>query len=88
MQKIYSNCQSCGMPMKKDLGQGGTNVDGTKSAMYCSKCFQVGQFTRPEIDTPEKMQELVVGKLQEMGFPKFIAKFFAMGVPKLERWKK
>ncbi len=88
MEKTYKNCQSCGMPMKKDPGQGGTNADGTKSTMYCSKCFAGGQFTRPEIDTPQKMQALVIEKLRGMGFPKFIAKFFTRGLPNLARWKK
>lgn len=27
----YKNCQSCGMPLRKDPG--GTNADGTKHAM-------------------------------------------------------
>ena len=27
-------CQSCGMPMKKDPENGGTNADGTKSPDY------------------------------------------------------
>lgn len=88
METTYKNCQSCGMPMKKDPEGGGTNTDGTKTGMYCSKCFQGGQFASPEIDTPEKMQALVKSKLKEMGFPGFIAGFFTRGIPKLERWKK
>ena len=30
MEKIYKVCQSCGMPMKKDPANGGTNTDGAK----------------------------------------------------------
>ena len=86
MNQMYKNCQSCGMPLKKDPGQGGTNADGTKSTMYCSKCFQNGQFTNPNMKVGE-MQTLVKGKLQEMGFPGFIAGWFTKGIPKLERWK-
>jgi hypothetical protein len=41
-------CQSCGMPMKKDPGNGGTDSDGTKSADYCSYCFKDGGFTTRE----------------------------------------
>jgi hypothetical protein len=33
MKKAYKNCQSCGMPLKKDSKGGGTNADGTKSMM-------------------------------------------------------
>jgi len=37
-------CQSCGMPMDQDPGKGGTNKDGTKSGMYCSYCYENGDF--------------------------------------------
>ncbi|HEX9653396.1 MAG TPA: zinc ribbon domain-containing protein [bacterium] len=74
------------MPMKKDENGGGTNADATKSTMYCSRCYEMGKFTMPEI-TVEKMQELVRGKLKEMGFPGFIAGFFTKGIPRLARWK-
>ena len=88
MEKTYKNCQSCGMPMKKDPTGGGTNADGTKSGMYCGYCYQNGQFTSPEIDTPEKMQEFCIGKLKGMKFPGFVAWMLTRGIPKLERWKK
>ncbi|MBI3195291.1 MAG: zinc ribbon domain-containing protein [Ignavibacteriae bacterium] len=82
----YKNCQSCGMPMKKDEQGGGTNADGTKSTMYCSHCFQNGAFTQPNI-TVEQMKELVKGKLKEFGFPGFLAGLFTKNIPKLERWR-
>jgi len=28
MEKVYKNCQSCGMPLKRDEQGGGTNADG------------------------------------------------------------
>jgi hypothetical protein len=87
MEKIYKTCQSCGMPMKKDPAGGGTNADGSKSTMYCSYCYQNGQFTKPEMTLAE-MQILVKTKLKEMGFPGFIAGFFTCHIPKLARWKK
>ena len=83
----YKNWQSCGMPLKKDEKGGGTNADGSKSLMYCSKCYENGQFASPEINTAEKMQALVKEKLKEMGFPGFIAGWFTKGIPNLERWK-
>jgi len=86
MQNTYKNCQSCGMPLKRDEKGGGTNADGTKSAMYCSRCYENGKFTSPDF-TVDQMQKLVTGKLKEMGFPGFIAGFFTKGIPKLERWK-
>ncbi len=76
------------MPLKKDPEGGGTERDGSKSAMYCSKCYAGGQFTRPDIDTPEKMQALVKDKLKGMGFPGFVAWLFSRGIPGLERWRR
>ncbi|MDD5032141.1 MAG: zinc ribbon domain-containing protein [Patescibacteria group bacterium] len=87
MEKIYKNCQSCGMPMKKDPQGGGTNADGSKSTMYCSFCYQNGAFTAPDITVGE-MQKLCQGKLKEMKFPGFVAWFLTRGIPRLERWRK
>jgi hypothetical protein len=85
MEKTYKSCQSCGMPMKKDPAGGGTNADGTKSLMYCCYCYQKGTFTRN--CTMREMQDLCRGKLQEMGFPGFLALFFTLNLPRLKRWK-
>ncbi|MBU1009301.1 MAG: zinc ribbon domain-containing protein [Bacteroidetes bacterium] len=80
-------CQSCGMPMKKDENGGGTNADGSRTNIYCSHCYVGGNFMNPGIDTAEKMQAFVKGKMKEMGFPGFLAGFFTKGIPKLDRWK-
>ncbi len=74
------------MPKKRDEQGGGTNADGSKSVMYCSKCYQQGAFTAPNMTVTE-MQTLVKGKLKEYGFPGFIAGLFTKNIPKLERWK-
>ncbi len=74
------------MPLKRDPEGGGTNADGSKSTLYCSKCYQNGAFTNPDF-TAEQMQDLVKGKLREMGFPGFLAGLFTRNIPKLERWK-
>ncbi len=84
----YDNCQSCGMPMKKDPQGGGTERDGSRSTLYCSFCYANGEFMDPSIDTAEKMQAFVKEKLKSMGFPGFIAGWFTKGIPKLKRWKK
>lgn len=88
MEKVYKFCQSCGMPLKKDVAGGGSNADGSKNHLYCSKYYVNGQFTQPEIDSADKMQALVKSKMKEMGFPGFLAGFFTKGIPKLERWNK
>jgi hypothetical protein len=85
--KSYKNCQSCGMPMSRDEGGGGTNADGSKSQMYCSHCYEAGRFTLPGI-TVGQMQERVKGKMKEMGFPGLLAGLFTRRIPKLERWSK
>lgn len=87
MTQTYKNCQSCGMPLKRDANGGGTNAIGSLSAMYCSHCYQDGKFTLPDITVTE-MQERVKGKMKAMGFPGFLTGFFTKGIPKLERWKK
>jgi hypothetical protein len=86
MDKAYKDCQSCGMPLKKDERGGGTNVDGSKSKMYCSRCYEKGKFTLPNI-TAQQMQDLVRNKMKEIKFPGFLASFFVKRIPKLERWK-
>jgi len=37
--------------------------------------------------TVQQMQELVKGKMKEVGLPGFLAGFFTKGIPKLGRWK-
>lgn len=84
--QVYKNCQSCGMPLKKDEQGGGTNANGSRSTMYCSKCYENGKFTHPDM-TAAEMQALVREKLKAFGFPGFLAGLFTKGIPKLERWK-
>lgn len=83
----FKNCQSCAMPLKKDPQGGGSEVDGSTSPKYCSYCYENGKFKQPDI-TAAQMQAFVKSKLQELGFPGFIAGFFTKGIPKLERWKR
>jgi len=74
------------MPINKDPEKGGTNSDSTKNLMYCSYCYQNGEFTQPDF-TVSEMQQFCKQKMKEMGFPRFLAGFFTKGIPKLERWK-
>lgn len=69
MKKNYKNCQSCGMPIKKDEVKG-TEKDGSKSTQYCSFCYKNGEFVEPNISA-EQMEEKVFSHLRnEMHFPK------------------
>ena len=81
----YKDCQSCGMPMKRDPQGGGTEAGGAKSEKYCSYCYQNGAFTAPDM-TLAQMETLVAVKLKEMHYPAFLAKMFAKKTPQLERW--
>lgn len=82
---LGKQCQSCGMPLKKDEEGGGTEKNGSKSTEYCSKCYQNGEFVNKKI-TANEMQELVVGKMRGMGMPNFMINFFMKDIPKLKRW--
>lgn len=82
---MTSMCQSCSMPMTKDPGGGGTETDGSKSAKYCSLCYQDGAFTQPDF-TVEQMQAFCIEKLREKGMPKVMGWLFTRSLPKLERW--
>lgn len=84
--RLYKHCQSCGMPLSKDENGGGTEKDGTRSRIYCSHCYQSGEFTLPDL-TVDQMKQRVKDKIVEFGMAKFIAGFFTRNIPKLERWK-
>jgi hypothetical protein len=86
MEQTYKNCQSCGMPLKKDEKGGGTNADGSINKMYCSRCYQNGEFMNKQITNATEMQAFVKEKLKSIGFPGFIAGMFTKGIPKLKRW--
>lgn len=86
MEAHYKNCQSCGMPLKRDEKGGGIEADGSKSLLYCSHCYQNGKFTLPDISVDE-MKTLVKGKLKEMGLPGILSSIFTRNIPKLVRWK-
>ena len=84
--KTYQSCQSCGMPLSRDEKGGGTEVDGSRSAKYCSHCYAAGKFVLPDI-TVSQMRDRVRTKMTEMGFPKFLGAFFTRNIPNLERWQ-
>jgi putative zinc ribbon protein len=86
MTRTYRNCQSCGMPLKRDAHGGGTEADGSHSTKYCSHCYQDGRFVLPDI-TAAQMQTRVRAKMADMGVPNFIGGLFTRGIPKLDRWQ-
>jgi hypothetical protein len=87
MDKVYKNCQSCGMPLSRDEQGGGTEINGDKSKKYCSHCYENGAFVMPDM-TVDQMKDRVKQKMVEFGFPKFLAGLFTRNIHKLERWAK
>jgi hypothetical protein len=73
------------MPLKRDTQGGGTNADGTKNPLYCSFCYQKGQFTHP--GPVEEFQEFCKEKMREGGHSKFTSWLFTRGMKRLSRWK-
>ena len=85
MSKKNKFCQSCGMPMKQDPQGGGTNADDSINALYCSYCYQNGEFTFN--GTVSEFQEFCRQKMVEGGHSKFLAWLFTRGMKRLARWK-
>ena len=83
--KLKRFCQSCGMPMKKDPGQGGTEANGAKNGDYCSYCYVNGAFTFQ--GTAKEMQKFCQEKIREQGSSKFMAWLLTRNIPRLERWQ-
>jgi hypothetical protein len=79
-------CQSCGMPMDKDPGKGGTLEDGTRTQKYCSLCYEKGAF-KDNFNSADEMVSFVKGKLKEMGYGSLKRWFFTSHIPRLERWQ-
>lgn len=79
-------CQSCGMPMTKDPGGGGTEADGSKSVVFCSLCYDAGAFRMQGISV-EEMQAFCIDALQKKGMPRFMGWALTRGLPKLDRWE-
>ena len=86
MSTKNTNCQSCGMPLSKDEKGGGTNADGSKSALYCSYCFDKGEFTH-KTDNVYEFQDFCKQKMIEGGHSKIVAWLFTRGMKRLQRWK-
>lgn len=79
-------CQSCSMPMEKDINGGGSNTYGSRSDSYCSLCFEDGKFTQPDFTVAE-MQEFCIAQLNKQGMPRFMGWMLTRSLPKLERWR-
>jgi len=83
--KANKRCQSCGVPLKKNFSEAGTNADGSKSDTYCRFCYEEGDFTQPDINVSD-MKKYRIEQLRERKIPTFLARLIASDLPKLDRW--
>lgn len=87
MGKSKPICQSCGMPLENDPGNGGTNSDNTKSNKYCSFCYRNGAFLDEGITLQQKIEKNI-GMAVNMGMLEEQARKMAESIlPELERWR-
>lgn len=80
-------CQSCAMPLKYDPEDGGSEADGSRSTIYCSRCYGNGAFHFAGDDV-RAFQAMVVDKMVENGWWRPLAYLMTRRIPKLERWSK
>ena len=79
-------CQSCAMPLKYDPEGGGSEADGSRSAIYCSRYMATVRFNAG--DDVGAFQAMVVDKMVENGWWRPLAYLMTRRIPKLERWSK
>ena len=74
------------MPLKRDEKGGGTNADLSISLLYCSYCYEKGEFIWKGNDV-YAFQEFCKHKMIEGGHSRFISWLFTRGMKRLGRWK-
>lgn len=80
------SCESCLIPLRLDHFGGGTEKDGSKSKVYCSYCYQNGEFCHNV--TLEEFQKICYELMIRKGVNLIRAKFLAMIIASAPRWKK
>jgi len=70
-----------------DPQERGTNVDGTKSELYCKYCYQHGSFTDPDM-TLAKMKENAVEQMQKQDINSATIQRSLTMMDNLLRWKR
>lgn len=85
---MAKQCQSCGMPLQtKQAGDcRGTEIDGSRSELWCSLCYQDGAFVGPDC-TLDEMRKIVDDALREKGSGRVFRWLAASQLPRLARWK-
>lgn len=83
-----SQCESCAMPMKKDPEGGGREADGRRSTLYCSYCYDDGEFLYPVDDVAEFQAMVVENMVKKHGWWRPVTWLATRGIPRLPRWSK
>ena len=84
--KAPARCQSCGIKLIEDKKGGGSNADGSKSAIYCSHCYTGGHFVQPDLTVAE-MRQQARERLQTLGYPRIVAAILTLDIARLGRWR-
>jgi len=75
------------MPLKKDAQGGGTEANGSKSTICCSRCYKDGRFIT-QAKTAKEMQNFVDKIMHDEMKANFIFSWLAKSqIPKLKRWR-
>lgn len=78
-------CESCLMPLGKNLEDSGTEKDGTKSEKYCKYCYQDGKLLYE--GSLKDFQNICYGEMRKHGMGFIKAKFFTWMIRFAPRWK-
>ena len=71
------------MPKDSDMFIASTEKDGSVNGVYCSYCYDAGEFNMPDtIKTASDIQEMVKKQLKKQGIGKVKRWFYNIGIPK------
>lgn len=81
-------CQSCGMPLSAEFANLGTESDGSSSEIYCTICYEDGEFTMPDLTLEDMIQLSIDHMTNELAIEHDAAERLARGtIPGLLRWR-
>lgn len=85
--KTNYKCESCLMPLGKNLEDAGTEVDGTKNSRYCKYCYKDGKLCYEGNDLKE-FQRVSYESMRAHGVNLVMAKIYTWLIRFAPRWKK
>ena len=86
-KKCNKNCESCLMPLGKNLEHAGTESNGDKNQRYCKYCYQNGKLNYEGNDL-KTFQAMCYKGMREKGMNFLLAKFYTWMIRFAPRWKK